>query len=115
MRATLPETVPGGRIDPMTKLWSTLHRDINDALSVRNQLAHSPASPMTEIENEADGAFAITDVWWGSAMSRTEKLRGRGDKKELRIGDVQDHRKVVGHLWIRLRDFEIKLQALPSQ
>lgn len=65
---------------------------------------------MTEIADKPDGTFAITDIWWGSYMSRAEKLRGKAkEPAELKFNDVRRHRKAVGQLWMRLRSFESAL------
>lgn len=98
----------GGHNPPVTADWMSLKKDIEDALSVRNQLAHSPSGPQAELERRPDGTAGITDIWWASYKSATEKLRakGRGNIGDLKIDDVTAHVQAVGHIWIRLRNFE---------
>ncbi len=102
--------------NPVSVAWRGLSNDMNKALAVRNQLAHSPAGAMGETGRKPDGTFGVTDVWWGSYMSHTEKLRGKErDEKELRIHDVRKHRRAVGQFWMRLRAFQLALSALPPE
>lgn len=97
----------GGHDHPTTVSWKSLKDALDGALKIRNQLAHSPAGPRAEIKNQPDGTFAVTDTWWSSYESGTEKLRGNSAKKaDLKISDVKDHAQKVGQLWAHLRDFE---------
>jgi hypothetical protein len=114
VKTVLPPKDPpdGGHDHPITIEWKKLNGAISDALQVRNQLAHSPSGPMVDTEDKPEGGFAITDIWWASYMSDTEKLLGRPPKPELKVGDVKDHVQVVGQLWIRLRIFENTLSTL---
>lgn len=86
------------------KIWAKLYNDIDEKLSVRNQLAHSPSGLM--IESPGEVPHWVTDIRFASYMSATEKLRGRLEtRKELRVDDVKDHLKKVKDLFIRLRNF----------
>jgi hypothetical protein len=101
-----PSKKSGAHISQSEKMWAKLRTDINDELSVRNQLAHSPSGLMIESPGEPIMPHWVTDVRFASYMSATEKLRGRLDtRKELRVDDVKDHLKKVKDLFIRLRNF----------
>jgi hypothetical protein len=96
----------GGHPSQSEKMWGKLHNDIDEELSVRNQLAHSPSGLLIESPGEATAPpHWVTDVRYASYMSATEKLRGRDHRKELKVGDVKDHLKKVKGLFIRLRNF----------
>jgi hypothetical protein len=81
-----PTRKSGAHPSESEKIWNKLYNDINEVLSVRNQLAHSPSGPLIERSGEPPVPHGITDVWFASYMSATEKLRGRPDSwKELKI------------------------------
>jgi hypothetical protein len=97
----------GAHTSQSEKMWTELHTGINDELSVRNQLAHSPSGLFIESPGEPIVPHGVTDVRFASYMSATEKLRGRlkDTREELRVDDVKDHLKKVKDLFIRLRNF----------
>ena len=103
--AAAPESAKraGAHTEPTVAIWKKLAKDLKGNLKVRNRLAHSPASPQVQLK-EGD-AFAISDIWYASYTSRTERLRGKNAKQDLRISDVQAHTKEVGRLINRLRNF----------
>jgi hypothetical protein len=103
----------GAHISQSEEMWTKLRTDIKDELSVRNQLAHSPSGLM--IESPGEPVVPITDVWFASYMSATEKLRGKLDtRKELKVDDVKNHLEKVKDLFLRLRNFrESELLKLP--
>jgi hypothetical protein len=98
---------------PVTAAWKAVVIGITNSLSVRNQLAHSPSGPQVEVKDRPDGTFAITDIWWASYVSATDKLRDvAASKPDLRIDEVKSHVHSVGQIWMSLRDFEHT--ALPA-
>jgi hypothetical protein len=108
-----PERKNGGHPHPTATVWKKLLADIRTELSVRNQLVHSPSTPMTDRIQQSDGRVVITDAWWASYISATEQLRSSsGPRKDLRIDDVKDHIKKAGSLFIRLRNFRGELSKL---
>jgi hypothetical protein len=105
-RSLFPKLKSGEHATAPEKAWSALRTDIKGELPIRNQLAHSPAAPNVEFgeRNKAGYPVSITDVWFASFTSATEKLRGRTEK-ELRLGDVKSHIVKVGAFINRLRNF----------
>jgi hypothetical protein len=72
------------------------------------------ASPHATFDPTSDPTnITITDVWWASYVSRTEKMRGKPPKKDLKIEDVKAHIAKVNQLWFALRDFRDELSKLP--
>lgn len=85
VRTVLPERdrKNGGHDHHTTKMWRNIFNLIDERLKFRNQLAHSPSGPRTEIEDKADGSWHITDIWWASYQSVSEQERGKNPLKEI--------------------------------
>lgn len=102
-----------GHASKEEQVWDGLRGDIRKALPIRNQLAHSPSSPMAEIEEPSDGEEPriIRAIWWASYTSHIEKLRGKKvEDNPLKLNDVEDHIALVFKLVSRLhlfRDYEL--------
>jgi len=116
VRAVCPKPArkSGGHVSKVEEHWTARKTEMDDLLATRNHLAHSPASPHATFDPNSDSRnVTITDVWWASYVSRTEKMRGRPPKKDLKINDVKAHLGKVHQLWMKLRDFRDELSKLP--
>ncbi|HEX4201218.1 MAG TPA: hypothetical protein VHY59_06845 [Chthoniobacterales bacterium] len=98
-----PERKPGAHPTRAEKEWKSITKKMGDELPTRNQLAHSPASPM--VDTTDGNPFKITDIWFASNMSRTEKLRGRKIPQDLKVEDIKSHIGRVGTIQMDLRSF----------
>lgn len=97
--------------ETLLKSWDRLIKDIRNELPIRNQLAHSPSTPMTERPDPSKKHEL--DHWWASYVSGAEMLRGRKKERgDLKIADVQNHLKKLTMLFIRLRNFRVDISGL---
>ena len=100
-----PPKKDGGHKHKSVKLWEGLEKDLRERLQTRNQLAHSPATPVAQFHKGPEVSIPI-EVHYESYVSGPERLRGRShNKAALRILDLRTHRRDVGYLHMRLRDF----------
>jgi hypothetical protein len=78
------------------------------------QLPHSPAYAMvaTEVVAPVVPPVAVVDVWFASYASRTESLRGRQTRGDLKIEDVKVHRSAINVIIHQLTGF--RLDELPG-
>jgi hypothetical protein len=103
IRTLFPQRKPGSHPTKAEKKWTSITSKIRDELPIRNQLAHCPASPMVET---TDGTpFKITDVWFASYVSETERLRGRKIPPDLKVEHIKDHIDRVSTIYMDLRSF----------
>ena len=110
-----PERKDGGHVSAIQQQWIDAKKLIDDELSRRNQLAHCPLGPMVDISesNDPEKPFAITDIWYASYVSGSERLRGKATKKDLTIADVKNHIQQVNLIVHQVREFRRALAALP--
>ena len=117
VRSILPKPTrkSGGHPGALEKTWMAIKGDITTLLEIRNQLAHSPASPQAEISPnpQAGRRSVVVDEWWASYVSGTEKMRGNPAKKNLKLDDVKDNLAKVSALYMELRNFRGALSRLP--
>jgi hypothetical protein len=107
VRSTFPKPTrkSGDHASGNEKKWKDLKTDIIDALEIRNQLAHSPASPMAEFSKPPYDTRSpvMTDTWWASYESGTQRMRGKSPaKRDLKVDDVKTHLATVSNLYMRL-------------
>lgn len=111
-----PKYKSGEQPSELEKTWRILKNAIEDALEIRNQLAHSPASPQAEFSpnpTDPNKPPVITDVWWASYTSGTEKMRGKPAKQDLKLDDIKTHLKEVTRLYMEIRTFWTRLPREP--
>jgi hypothetical protein len=105
----------GEHPNDMENDWKEIKLVADSLLPLRNQLAHSPASPRTEfIDNAEPGKPPVmADPWWAVYMGRTEELRGRDVKPEIRLDDIKKHIRSLEYLWHKMRDFRDSFARFP--
>jgi len=109
-----PSRESGAHASEVERHWTARKKEMVNLLATRNHLAHSPASPHATFDSDSDPTnITVTDVWWASYVSRTEKMRGAAPKKDIKINDVKDHLQKVHQLWMSLHVFRDELSKLP--
>jgi len=119
VKTVLPERdkAKGEHPSEIEKKWKALYDDIGDTLPIRNRLAHSKAGLTAEHGSRDDGEIVITDVYWASYMSLTERLKTdmRVDPPpEVKTEDIKIHIASVEKLIDRLDAFRDELSKLPQ-
>jgi hypothetical protein len=86
-----------GHSHAQMKVWNAIIRRMKDDLEVRNQLAHCPVGPASNLDGSSDDAN--WGIQYASMVSNPEKWRGRSDHKPvLKLPDLKDHlQRLDGH------------------
>lgn len=107
-----PESGKHTDIDALA--WKRVFDAVKDAFSIRNQLAHSPVSPVMTLE---DGTW-LKDVAKSNVRYRfesyphpQEKARARTNKTALVLTDLQNHLALVASLHHELGMFRLRSLA----
>jgi hypothetical protein len=95
---------------PDNKSWSEISKNIVERLRFRNQLAHSPSGPRAEIKHGQGDSWHITDFWWASYTSISERYRGKEPSPDIKINDIKSHIQDLALIWMQLRQFETQLE-----
>ena len=118
VKSLLPETIPGGAVDPKLKAWKEAISRHGDLLGVRRRIAHQPIDLMIDLVpgrgmNAQLGTTTLNEAappheasWFEVYVNQHEGMRTKeAQSKPLRIDDLKAHLDEVVHLHDRLHGF----------